>query len=477
MINENEMDIYKKYLEELLSKKSIGITPKRQKLFEAFCNDASVQEKVGQIFENQGFMQNNWELRNKILDIQEQPLKLPNAMAGRYYKFSLNFKELKWLDEIISYNFENIEQFGLSFDTKTETIEGKPTMSGDFKIVLNFKVNGEAEDAPFNQKIINLIINPDPKSLWKNLDSNKNDPYWKPDNVETFSKIGEKNIVVASKRGRSHANVGSFRDDDFAFGHIDASGWSVVAVADGAGSAKLARQGSKMACEKVISYFETHFKEEVAQKLDEAIQNVHLTPDDEGAKRALFAMRYNYLCGAALSVHKELENFANTTETNLKDYHTTLIFALFKKYDFGYVLMTFGVGDCPIAVLNSDMMAVKMLNWLDVGDFGGGTRFVTMPEVFHNDNLSTRLGFQIMPDFKYLVLMTDGIYDAKFGVEANLAKISEWQAFFDDLDGQNSEQTRVELSPENENIAAELSQWMDFWSPGNHDDRTLAIIF
>ena len=83
MINENEMDIYKKYLEELLSKKSIGISPKRQKLFEAFCNDASVQEKIEQIFENQGFMQINWELRNKILDIQEQPLKLPNAMAGR----------------------------------------------------------------------------------------------------------------------------------------------------------------------------------------------------------------------------------------------------------------------------------------------------------------------------------------------------------------------------------------------------------
>ena len=29
------------------------------------------------------------------------------------------------------------------------------------------------------------------------------------------------NIVISSKRGRSHKNVGSFRDDDFAYKHFE----------------------------------------------------------------------------------------------------------------------------------------------------------------------------------------------------------------------------------------------------------------
>jgi serine/threonine protein phosphatase PrpC len=154
-----------------------------------------------------------------------------------------------------------------------------------------------------------------------------------------------------------------------------------------------------------------------------------------------------------------------------------LIFSLHKKYDFGYVILTFGVGDCPIAVVHPDMSEMKLMNWLDVGEFGGGTRFITMQEIFQNQNFATRQSFHIVEDFKYLVLMTDGIYDAKFVVEANLEKLSEWQGFFDDLDGQNADDVKVVFKAENENIAKQLSEWMDFWSPGNHDDRTMAVIF
>ena len=75
------------------------------------------------------------------------------------------------------------------------------------------------------------------------------------------------------------------------------------------------------------------------------------------------------------------------------------------------------------------------------------------------------------------MLMTDGIYDPKFIVEANLEKIENWKAFLEDLDGKNDENIRVELKAENTELTTQLSAWMDFWSSGNHDDRTLAIIF
>jgi hypothetical protein len=62
-------------------------------------------------------------------------------------------------------------------------------------------------------------------------------------------------------------------------------------------------------------------------------------------------------------------------------------------------------------------------------------------------------------------------------VENNLLDIKNWQAFLADLNGNNPEGHKVELHADNKEITEQLSRWMDFWSPGNHDDRTLAIVF
>ena len=186
---------------------------------------------------------------------------------------------------------------------------------------------------------------------------------------------------------------------------------------------------------------------------------------------------YDNLSKAAHFAHKKIEEFANKLEVPLKDFHSTLIFALFKKYDFGYAILTFGVGDCPIGLLNKDLTEIKLMNWLDVGEFGGGTRFITMPEIFSSDKFSTRFGFKLIADFSYLILMTDGIYDPKFVVEVNLEKIEKWKEFLIDLEGNNEEKIKVGLKHDNKKITEQLSAWMDFWSPGNHDDRTLAIVF
>jgi hypothetical protein len=48
---------------------------------------------------------------------------------------------------------------------------------------------------------------------------------------------------VTSKRGRSHAHEGKFREDDFAVSELPAD-WNMISVSDGAGSAQLAREGS-----------------------------------------------------------------------------------------------------------------------------------------------------------------------------------------------------------------------------------------
>jgi hypothetical protein len=73
--------------------------------------------------------------------------------------------------------------------------------------------------------------------------------------------------------------------------------------------------------------------------------------------------------------------------------------------------------------------------------------------------------------------MTDGIYDPKFEVESNLENQAHWKQFMEDLGGNNEAKVVVDFKQPATAVANNLAQWMDFWSPGNHDDRTLAIIY
>jgi serine/threonine protein phosphatase PrpC len=515
----------KQYIQILFTQKNIVIAPNRITLFEEYVKDEFNVNAVKQIQENQKIMMEKWALKNRIRDIIEKQLIIPNATVGKPYQAILGFDKAG-LNDLVYTEFEGLEENGLVYSKESEIITGNPTRSGDVKVKMKFRISGEDDNSELHEKTISLVINADPKSLWKNVpsDEGKDDEwkeknYWKPDNTSVFQPLGDKHIVVASKRGRSHANVGSFRDDDFAFKDFEHTGWSIVCVADGAGSAKLSRQGSKIACDGIVEFFGETLNDEVLKEIDGIVKKYHqisnqtpasneIKPQHEPAilhneiqvadeasgtvaestktdlpgpmheiQKELKLFLYNTLGKAAFAVHKKLTAFAAEKAALLKDFHSTLIFALFKKYEFGYAVLSFGVGDCPIGLLNKDMTDLKLMNWLDVGEFGGGTRFITMPEIFSSDKFSSRFGFKLIEDFSYLMLMTDGIYDPKFVVEANLEKLEKWKEFLEDLGGNNEDRIKVEFSPDNKKIADQLSAWMDFWSPGNHDDRTLAIVF
>lgn len=508
------MSYTKEYLEKLFTGNNISLNQKNKEIFEKFIIDKEIIQLVEMIFNQQKSIMENWRIRESINDIKNNQVQIPNGTVGKVYDYKFDFIQLNWSNIIFS-EFDGLDKMGLTYDKGEERIFGTPIANGDFKIKLKFRVKGENENSNLNEKLINLIINADPKSLWQNKESDKLDRFWKVDNISLFDKLGTKNIVVSSKRGRSHANVGSFRDDDFAFQYFEKTGWSVVAVSDGAGSAKNSRKGSEIACIEVVNYFEVNFNDEVVCNFDqlilkyyndsnnnpevvepiieenkatETITDAEVTTIDnadivkenevkESSQVQISKFIYNYLGGCAKHVYNKLEDFSNKNEFPIKELHSTLIFSLFKKYDFGYVILSFGVGDCPIAVINKDHMDFKLMNWLDVGEFGGGTRFITMPEIFNSDKFSTRFGFKIIEDFSYLMLMTDGIYDAKFVVEANLEKLEKWKEFIEDLQGNNEDNVKVVFEKSNTEIANQLSTWMDFWSPGNHDDRTLAIVF
>jgi len=505
----------KQYIEALFKQHNLTVAKNKVSLFAEFIKEEINIDAVTLIKQNQQMMMDQWKIKNKIQDIMDVRLQIPNGTMGKLYDAKLDIHSLG--KDIRNIGFEDLLAYGLEYDSKTSILSGTPTQSGDFKIKMTFSIFEDAGDSSLYEKQLSLIINADPKSLWKDIPSTKTDHnYWKPDNVCDFQTLGDKQIVVASKRGRSHANVGSFRDDDFAFRHLHA-GWNIVCVADGAGSAKLSREGSRIACSEIIDFFEQYFSNDAEHEIDRIMNNYHTVssgktesvhsedksvihehqdeneqkqeipptgPGDgltgntlQSSQKEISNFLYTILGAAALRAHKKLEETANKMEVHLKDFHTTLIFALYKKYEFGYAVLTFGVGDCPIGLLNKELTEITLMNWLDVGEFGGGTRFITMPEIFSSDKFSTRFGFKLIEDFSYLMLMTDGIYDPKFVVEANLEKLEKWKDLIEDLKGNNEEKAIVEFNSGNKEITSQLSAWMDFWSPGNHDDRTFAIVF
>ncbi|WP_337044932.1 PP2C family serine/threonine-protein phosphatase [Emticicia sp. 17c] len=469
------MSDFKTYIQALFHKSGIQVPSNKSIFFDKFLEDDENISLFTQIKETQQMLVDKWKIKARVDDIKMQPINIPNATAGKAYSVKLETEKWNWQD-LTHIEFEGLTDVGLEYDRENKYITGTPFYSGDTKVRMRFRIEGEPEDSVLHEKIISFVVNPDPKFLWKNIESNQQDPYAKPDNVALMASLGDRNLVVASKRGRSHANNGSFRDDDFAFKHITGNGWSIVAVADGAGSSKLSRQGSRLACETTVNFFENQFSKTLIEEIDqffvlEEATDIVIIPQELKVKII------QELYKITVAVHTNITDFAKKTETIVKDFHTTLIFCLFKKMPNGYLILSFGVGDCPIVLLNKEVSEVTLLNWLDVGEYGGGTRFITMPEIFSSNKMSSRFNVKFVNDFSFLFLMTDGIYDPKFVVEANLEKIEKWQEFLSDLSGNNEEEAKVEFKPDNKGIAYQLDTWLDFWSPGNHDDRTLAIIY
>ena len=480
----------KEYIELLFKSKGIIVPSNLITKFQEFVDEKCNIESVNIILENQMGILKSWKIKNRIVDIANQQIILPNALIGCSYKAKIDIEKFN-LKDLIILDIEGLTDTGLTFDAPSLVIEGIPIKSGDLKLKLLYRLQDEAENSVLNAKIIPLLVMVDPKTLWKNLPSNKDDIYWKEDNVSISDKLGTKTIVVSSKRGRSHQNVGSFRDDDFSFKHFDSNGWSIVCIADGAGSYSLSRKGSQIACNAVVEYFESNLNTDSQTNFELKIAE-YVKSKDEGLKKEIDGLTAQNLYKAVLFAHNKVKENADAlyksnpalfNNPKLKEpidyYHSTLIFTLFKKYDFGYVLLTFGVGDCPAAVMNKEKIETKMLNWLDVGEFGGGTRFVTQSEIFHSTQnpMISRFSTNIVDDFSYLFLMSDGIYDPKFEVEANLEKNEKWIEFLADLEGKNEDNAKINFYSGNKEIANQLSTWMDFWSKGNHDDRTLAVIF
>jgi hypothetical protein len=378
-----------------------------------------------------------------------------NAKVGEAFQAdiqTLNGKEVDIVDVIVP------ENLGLAYDAEQRRVHGTPTTDGEHALSVRYRFSDGPElERPTLEGRCTLIVNPDPRSLWKNLPSNRDDPDWKPD-TDQQNLPGEHGmkLVAASKRGRSHAHVGGFRDDDF---FLDtAVGWNILAVADGAGSARLSRLGSKIATSRAGQFIKAKLNGEEGRQFEEAAAQ---SAASGAAKTAL----YSILGGAAFDAAKAIEEEAASRGNTAKDYATTLILAIHRKTSFGHLIAAYWVGDGAVAVYRQGA-AVELLGEADSGEFAGQTRFLDHATVASGEEIMKRLRITIVPDFTALILMTDGISDPKFETDRNLADLGYWDALWQEL-----APTLNRECPD-----GGLLDWLDFWSPGNHDDRTIAML-
>jgi serine/threonine protein phosphatase PrpC len=418
-------------------------------------------------------MINFWNRNLRINDFINSAVTIPNATVGKPYKyfFDLSTEPFKGV-KILSVSGQDLN---ITFDPVSNSIVSEFSNAGQFKIEISFKLEEDSVDDIVGVKEIKLLVNPDPKSLWKNIDSDRNDPYWKEDNTSSSGVLGSKRFIVGSKRGRSHAHEGIFRDDDFAFDFSSETGWGIMAVADGAGSAKYSRKGSILACEMVVDYFKNISVDEIT-KLSEAIIS-EITQSNELNQKSISSFCITHLGKAAFSALSAIQKEATLNGAQIKDYSTTLIFAFVKEFGEKLFVSSFWVGDGGIGVYSEEPNSVTLLGLPDSGEFSGQTRFLTMNEIFADNDYIKRIKYKIVDKTCKLILMTDGISDAKFQTDAALEKVEVWNTFMDDIRGQNDENIKIDFESDIKLSEECLMNWMDFWSPGNHDDRTLAIFY
>lgn len=468
------MSDFKKYFERLLQGHGVHVEKRHFHLFDTFLEEESIVNEFHLIRKTQQTMIDKWKEKIAIDDIKTKQIALSNGTVGRPYEFVFNLEQLGFT-VVGDFYVEIQETVGVTFNKEEKSISGVLKEAGEHRLIFNFKLKSDSSESPFHKKEIKLVVNPDPKSLWKQLDSDRSDPYWKENQSGGSSAFGSKKLTIGSRRGRSHEHEGKFRDDDFEFFYHKEQGWGVIAVADGAGSAKYSRKGSEIACKTVVEFFK-NIEEEKLREIDAGALALVENENTENEKK-LSAVLVEYLGKAAFSAQGKIREEAIVKSAEARDFSTTLIFAFIKQYGNKFLIASFWVGDGGIGIYNKETNKHFLFGTPDSGEFAGQTRFLTMNDIFANGAYANRVRFKIVDDFTALILMTDGVTDPKFQTDANLNKTEKWDELWKDLSGNNQDNCKVDFSKPIEEVEKDLMNWLEFWSPGNHDDRTIAILY
>jgi len=391
-----------------------------------------------------------------------------NAQVGRAYSFEVPDRDRRGAPLSVKEIRIN-PQSGLKFDGKQ--ITGAPVEAGVIEAIVVWSAGKNATTSYQHRIVIDVIA--DPRSLWREVEPPEGDVFRKDHTAHEDVRCGGLKVIAASRRGRSHAHGGKFREDDFCIGH-DESGLVVVAVADGAGSAELSREGSRIAVETVVTEILEGLRADKGIPFDESLGSFAEAPDDaaddlkNAAAGACKVLMGSVFSGAVSSALRKIDEAAREADKKPRDFATTLLALATKPLPDGRLFgAAFWVGDGALATYDRKGN-VRLLGEPDSGEFAGQTRFLSAREI-DPSVVAGRIKVGIWSGISHMFLMTDGVSDPKFETDNELRNPERWQALVNEL-------SALEGGFEAENASAGLLDWLLFFSPGNHDDRTIACI-
>jgi serine/threonine protein phosphatase PrpC len=389
----------------------------------------------------------------KILETIRQ-FQLPNSKVGTPYREKIECTNAQGiLLEVVDIRFPD-ELAGLKFDLATQTVHGELKTDGEFSLSLLWRDRNHPTEKKSGS--CNFVVIADPRSLWKCLEPDKSLPYHK----EHLAALRFKNlpIAAASRRGRSHEHAGSFRDDDFWIKHLE-NGWNILIVADGAGSADKSREGSRIAVTTAGEVLEKDFQGEVGQK----ITALHGEWEEDEKRKVIYNLVYASFQKAAGEAIQAIKAEAEKEQVSVKNYATTLLAALTKQEGEHLFLNTFWMGDGAIAAYGPKG-TVTLMGTPDSGEYAGQTRFLDTAAL-HDPEFHKRINVRRLANLQAVLLMTDGVSDPYFETDNGLNDPAKWDALW------------AEIQPllNKEKPEEALLDWLHFFTPGHHDDRTIAV--
>ncbi|WP_336942756.1 PP2C family serine/threonine-protein phosphatase [Acinetobacter modestus] len=401
---------------------------------------------------------------HEVKMVKKMPhFQIPNARVGQDYQARIQMQYPVKEDVLIcSESIKIPEDLGIVFDDEAQQLRGIPLQAGEFKLVFQYK-NSEAAQA-WSSGEVTFIITADPRSLWQVNEPDINAPYQKAHSDHQLIQTEYFNLVACSQRGRSHEHAGTFRDDDFLIARVAETDWSLLIVADGAGSASYSRQGSLLAVQSAARAL-TDYLEQHHPHLDLLLQQWQVGSDDEMTKsvaQQIYKDFHDTFYKTAQVAIEAIEQEAELKQVAAKAYATTLLVAVVKQCEQKTFISTFWMGDGAIAVYAKDK--VRLMGKPDGGEFAGQTCFLDRSFA---QQFGSRVNIGYYDDCEAVILMTDGISDPRFETDAGLANHEKWQAFWQEIEPQ--------LQQPHPDQA--LLEWSKFFSAGHHDDRTLAILW
>ena len=381
---------------------------------------------------------------------------IPNARAGERFSSPVAIV----LDEGQQATVRDVvfpRNIGLTFDKEHKLLTGTPTENGDIELSVLWSC--ASHDECETKQL--FIVNPDPRSLWKVVEPPADASYPKSHLDAAGLVRGDIRIAAASRRGRSHEHAGSFRDDDFYINHCQETGWSVMLVADGAGSAVNSREGSRIAVQTAGDYLFNQLS---------GLKGIHLKQhitawEGSDQQATIKAMLHHFKQAATLAVNS-IQNEAICAEQPVKSYSTTLLATVALRTDKELFAAAFWLGDGAIGAY-SPSGKVRILGNPDSGEYAGQTRFLDQ-SIIADPSFSGRISVGKWNDVSHLILMTDGVSDPLFETDNGLRSDEKWTRLLDEL---IPVLTDASIAPER------LGDWLNFFSTGNHDDRTIAVLW